>query len=285
MSVRFGAAGNSDSFYEQGNKSSLEMPAWLAEMGLNAYEYQCSRGVRIKEQFAGKLGAAARANNIALSIHAPYYINLSTEDPEMKQRTKGHIIKSMRAAQWMGAATVVMHPGGGPGKDRTASYNRAKNALAEILKAAADEGLINIKLAVETMGKINQIGSLDEILDLCTVAENVVPCVDFGHLHAVNQGSLIDKDSFAQVLDKISQSLGVDALKHLHIHFSPIEFTKAGEKKHRTTLEKEYGPDFAPLAELIIERNMEPTIICESNGRQAEDALVYKEMFARIKNT
>jgi deoxyribonuclease-4 len=282
MSIKFGSAGNPDSFYEQGNKSSLEMPAWLALKGLNAYEYQCSRGVRIKEEFAMELGRLARANNIALSIHAPYYINLSSEDPAIKEKTKGHILKSMRAAQWMGATTVVMHPGGGPGNDRAASYQRAKQALAAVLKEAADEGLNNIKIATETMGKVNQIGSLDEILDLCTVADNVIPCVDFGHLHAVNQGSLTDKEKFAEVLDKIEGALGSKVLKHLHVHFSPIEFTKAGEKKHHTTLETEFGPDFAPLAELLVERAMEPTIICESNGRQAEDALIYQGIYQQL---
>ncbi|MEG6616557.1 TIM barrel protein [Peptococcaceae bacterium 1198_IL3148] len=283
MPIRFGAAGNPDSFYQQGNKSSLAMPAWLAAQGLTAYEYQCSRGVRIKEEFAEKLGELARANNIALSIHAPYYINLSSEDPDIIEKTKGHILKSMRAAKWMGATTVVMHPGGGPGKDRMASYQRAKVALANVLKEAVAEGLSNIKIAAETMGKINQMGSLDEILDLCTVADNVVPCVDFGHLHAVNQGSLIDKKKFAEVLDKIEAALGSDVLKHLHVHFSPIEFTKAGEKKHHTTLETEFGPNFAPLAELLVERKLEPTIICESNGRQAEDALIYQGIYQRLK--
>ncbi|MTI80245.1 MAG: TIM barrel protein [Firmicutes bacterium] len=279
MSIKFGAAGNSDSFYEQGNKSSLEMPRWLAEMGLNAYEYQCSRGVRVKEEFCRKLGQEARDNDVALSIHAPYYINLGTEDPLIKEKTKGHILKSLRAANWMGAVTVVMHPGGGAKKDRNAAHQRIKTALEEVLEEVKAEGLEHIKIAPETMGKVNQMGSLDEILDLCTVADNVVPCVDFGHLHAVNQGSLTDKESFAVVLDKIHSFLGEEALKKLHIHFSPIEFSKGGEKKHHTTMDTEFGPDFTPLAELITERKMQPTIICESNGRQAEDALIFKKIY------
>lgn len=281
MSIRFGSAGNPDSFYTE-HKSSLDMPAWLANLGLNAYEYQCSRGVRIKEEFARKLGEAAKAHNIALSIHAPYYINLSTEDMEMRERTKGHILKSLRAAQWMGATTVVMHPGGGPGNDRAASYQRAKTTLAETLQEIKAEGLDTIKLAVETMGKKNQMGSLAEVLDLCTLAENVVPCIDFGHLHAVNQGSLLSVEDFAKVLDQITAALGAESLQHLHIHFSPIEFTKAGERKHHTTLQPEFGPDFTPLAELLASRNLTPTIICESNGRQAEDALIYKEIYEKF---
>ncbi|WP_031517996.1 TIM barrel protein [Desulfofalx alkaliphila] len=284
MNIKFGSAGNPDSFYRQGNKSSQAMPAWLAAQGLNAYEYQCSRGVRIKEDFARKLGESARANKVALSIHAPYYINLSSQDPEIKRRTKAHIFKSLQAAHWMGASTVVLHPGSGSGKDRAAVYKRAKAFFAEIVKEAAHEGWGHIKLAPETMGKVNQLGSLDEVLDLCTVAEKVVPCVDFGHLHAISQGSLTTKEAFAQILDKISAALGEEAVKNLHIHFSPIEFTEAGEKKHHTTLQGEFGPPFAPLAELIIERKLAPTIICESRGRQAEDALVFKSILEEKLN-
>ncbi len=283
MPIKFGSAGNPDSFYQQGHKSSLDMPRWLAEMGLNAYEYQCSRGVRIKEEFARKLGEAARAANVALSIHAPYYINLSTEDPEIKQRTKGHIMKSLRAADWMGASVVVMHPGGGSGKNRLENFKRGFNCLKEICREIEAEGLSHIKLAPETMGKINQLGSLDEVLELCTAADFVVPCVDFGHLHAVSLGGLTEKDAFEKILQKIAAALGREALQNLHIHFSPIEFTKGGEKKHRTVPETEFGPDFTPLAELICEYQLTPAVICESQGRQAEDALIYRQIYRQIK--
>ncbi|MEW6696768.1 MAG: TIM barrel protein [Bacillota bacterium] len=284
MSAKFGSAGAPDAFYAQGFKSSLDMPAWLAEMGLTAYEYQCSRGVKIKEEMARQLGERARQHGVALSIHAPYYINLSTEEPDQKLKTKGYILDSLRAARWMGATTVVFHPGGGPGTDRRGTFERAKILFKEILRDAAEEGLEDILLAPETMGKINQIGSLDEILELCTLGEQVVPCVDFGHLNAVNQGSLKTKEDYARVLDRIADTLGKEVLTHLHAHFSPIEFTKAGEKKHWTLKESHlYGPDFTPLAELIWERAMQPVIICESAGTQAEDALVFKQIYENLK--
>ncbi|WP_003539708.1 TIM barrel protein [Desulfotomaculum nigrificans] len=283
MVVRFGSAGAPDSFYAQGYKSSLDMPAWLAAQGLNAYEYQCSRGVRIKEETARELGERARQYDIKLSIHAPYYINLSTEDPEKKVKTKGYILDSLRAARWMGATTAVFHPGGGPGDNRQETFKRAQNYLREILLEVKEEGLDDILLAAETMGKLNQIGSLDEILGLCSLGHPVVPCIDFGHLNAVTQGSLKTKADFAAVLDKIADALGEQILQNLHIHFSPVEFTGAGEKKHWTLKESHlYGPDFAPLAELILERRMEPVIICESQGTQAEDALVFKSIYEKL---
>ncbi|WP_066634576.1 TIM barrel protein [Desulfolucanica intricata] len=282
MKVRFGAAGNSESFYSQGHKSSHEAPDWLKNLGLDAYEYQCTYGVKIAEATAKKLGQAARECDIALSIHAPYYINLCGTDEVKKVKTKEHILNSMRAAKWMGATTVVFHPGSGFGKEREAALERAKEFLRVILVEAQAEGYNDIKLAPETMGKRGQLGNLKEVLELCSVGEQVVPTIDFGHLHALNAGSLIDLNSFGEVLDIIEDRLGNDALKNLHIHFSPVEFTKAGEKKHWTTLQTQFGPSFEPLAEHIVRRNMTPTVICESSGRQAEDALVYKNIYLKV---
>lgn len=283
LTIRFGSAGAPEAFYDQGHKSSLDMPGWLAQLGLNAYEYQCSRGVKIKEPMARELGEKARQHGIALSIHAPYYINLSTEEPDKRSKTKGYILDSLRAANWMGASTVVFHPGGGPGENRRNSFDRSIALFKEILRDVAEEGLDHIRLAPETMGKMNQLGSLDEVLELCALGEQVVPCVDFGHLNAVTLGMLKTKEDYAAVLDKITNALGHEVVRNLHAHFSPIEFTKAGEKKHWTLLESHlYGPDFAPLAELIWERQLEPTIICESAGTQAEDALVFKGLYEKF---
>lgn len=279
MRVRFGPAGNSDSFYEAGYKSSLDMPGWLAKMGLGAYEYQCVRGVHIKENTARQLGEAALRHDISLSIHGPYYISLAATDPVIKEKTRKHFLDSLRAARWMGARVVVFHPGVGGKEDRVASLKRAREHLAELVKMAEAEGLGDIKVAPETMGKASQLGNLDEILELCTLGNGVVPAVDFGHLHAAGLGALTGEEKFAAVLDRIQEVLGPEILKSLHIHFSPVEFTGAGEKRHRTTLDEGYGPDFIHLARLIHEREMTPTIICESAGRQAEDALVYQQIY------
>ncbi len=108
---RFGPAGNPQAFYDQGYKASIQMPAWLKEQGLTAYEYQSGRGVNIGEATAKNLGDAARANNIRLSLHAPYYINLASNEPEKQQKTIGYILDSLMAAGQMGAERVVFHPG------------------------------------------------------------------------------------------------------------------------------------------------------------------------------
>lgn len=279
MDIRFGPAGASASFYAQGHKSSLEMPEWLEKLGLNAFEYQCTRGVNISDDMAGRLGRLAAERRIQLSVHAPYYINLSTKDPVMRQKTRGHLLKSLRAARLMGAKTVVFHPGAGKGENRREIFVSAKAFLKEILDEAREEGLTGILLAPETGGKINQLGSLEEILELCELGREIVPAIDFGHMHAISGGGFTGKLPFAAVLDLVEKSLGGEYLQNLHIHFSPVEFTGAGEKKHWTTLETRFGPDFTPLAELIAERGLTPTIICESAGRQAEDAMIYRDIY------
>jgi deoxyribonuclease-4 len=109
--IRFGPAGNSDIFYEQGFKSSLQMPAWLKKMGLSAYEYSCSKGVKISAETAAKLGEEARLNDIFLSVHAPYYINLTNEDPAKREKSREYIYETLKAAKWMGAGRIVVHTG------------------------------------------------------------------------------------------------------------------------------------------------------------------------------
>ncbi len=282
MAVRFGPAGAPDSFYKEGHKSSLEMPEWLERKGLTAFEYQCSRGVNIGEETARRLGELCAERNIVLSIHAPYYINLSTSDPDLKTRTMGHLLKSLNAAKSMGAKVVVFHPGSGSGPNRWELMAAAKTLLKEVLARAEAEGLSGILLAPETMGKRNMLGSLDEVLELCELGDQVVPAVDFGHMHAVSGGRFKDKQTYEEALDLIVERLGREYVQNLHIHFSPVEFTHGGEKRHRTALETEFGPDFAPLAEILTERDLSATIICESAGRQAEDAIIYRDIYYEL---
>lgn len=282
MNIRFGPAGNSNAFYEEGYKSSLDMPGWLKLKGLNAYEYQCSRGVNIGEETARKLGQLASENGIYLSIHAPYYINLAAADPDLREKTRNHIMKSLTAARWMGARVVVFHPGSGKKDNRDDSLKRARSFLGEVSKQALDEGFGDIFLAPETMGKKSLLGSLDEVLDLCSVNSNIIPAIDFGHLHAVSQGGMAAEEAFAGVFDRVESVLGKDAFKRIHIHFSPVEYTEAGEKRHRTTRDQGFGPDFTHLARQLAKHSAEFTVICESDGLQAEDALMYKSIYEEV---
>lgn len=280
--IRFGPSGNSQSLYDQGYKSSVQMPGWLKVLGLNAYEYQCSKGVNIGEATARQIGVEAAKNDISLSIHAPYYINMSSEEQEKRENSKRYIIESMTAASWMGAKRVVIHTGSCSKVSREWALQTAIQVLGEAIREADDMGLGDIIICPEVLGKINQLGSLEEIIEMCKIDERLIPTVDFGHHHARGMGCLNTVEDFDSVLNQIENGLGYERLKHLHVHFSRIEFTKGGEKKHWTYDDIRFGPSFEPLAELICKKQLEPVIICESMDSMAEDALKMKHIYESL---
>ena len=132
------------------------------------------------------------------------------------------------------------------------------------------------------MGKKSQIGNLDETLDFCLLDERLISCIDFAHLHAITQGSLRDPEDFEKVLNRMEELLGLERAQQTHIHFSTIEYTAAGEKRHRTFAEEGYGPRFEYLAPLLKARGYQPRVICESRGTMAEDALSMRNIFLSV---
>ena len=277
MSALFGPAGNADSFPY---KSSADAPRWLAQLGLDCYEYQCGKGVNVGEATARKIGAAAREAGVRLSLHAPYFINLANPDPDSLQKTIGYITAACQAADWMGAGRVVIHSGALMKRSRGEALATAKDSLREVLAACDAAGFGHIALCPETMGKINQLGDLDEVLELCALDERLVPCVDFGHLYARSLGELTGEAACQAMLDQIAAALGEARASTFHSHFSKIQFTpNGGEKVHLTFDQDDFGPDPAPLMAAVARRGWSPTFICESAGTQAEDALTMKRMY------
>ncbi len=278
MSATFGPAGNAESFPY---KSSVDAPRWLGELGLDCYEYQCGKGVRVKEDTAVALGRQAQEHGISLSLHAPYFINLANPDPESQEKTIGHITSSCLVADQMGATRVVIHSGALMKRTREEAMNIALPFLKEIVAVCQDQGFGHITLCPETMGKINQLGDLDEVLRLCQVHESLIPCVDFGHLYARSLGKDEGAEAVERMLSRMESELGTDRASRFHSHFSHIEFTpNGGEKCHRTFDDDGgYGPAWEPLAQAVAERGWSPTFICESAGTQAEDALTMKRIY------
>ena len=279
MSARFGPAGNSDSFSKL-HKASVDAPGWIASLGLDCYEYQCGKGVHVGEETARTVGERARAAGIALSLHAPYFINLANPAPESLQNTIGYITAACRVARWMGAERVVIHSGALMKRTRREALEIALRSLRDVVAACDDQGFGDIVLCPETMGKINQLGALEEVLELCTVDERLLPCIDFGHLYARSLGADDGEEAFERMLCRVEAVLGRERASRFHSHFSHIEFTPGGgEKCHRTFADAGgYGPDWAPLAARVAARGWCPTFICESAGTQAEDALERKRV-------
>ncbi len=278
MPAIFGPAGNAASFPY---RSSLDAPKWLAGLGLDCYEYQCGKGVNVGEATARKLGDAAREHHIALSLHAPYFINLANPDPARQQATIGYILDACRAADWMGATRVVVHTGALMKRSRREALDIALGSMREVLKVWEGEGFAHVALCPETMGKLGQLGDLAEVLELCQLDPRLIPCVDFGHLYARSLGELTGPAACEAMLDQMEAALGAERAGRFHSHFSQIEFTpNGGEKCHRTFADNGgFGPDPAPLMAAVARRGWAPTFICESAGTQAEDACTMKELY------
>ena len=283
MGAKFGVAGNGDLFYSQGYKASEEMPLWLRNFGLDAYEYQCGNGVRIKEETARKIGKNAEENGILMSLHSPYYINLATPEEEKRKKSIDYIVQSLAAADFMGAKRVVVHSGAIGKMTREEALEYAKITVKLAQQTADDMGYGNIHLCIETMGKINQLGNLEEVTELCRIDDRLLPTVDFGHLNARMLGGLKTYEDFLKIFDTIENKLGKDRLQIFHSHFSKIEYTKGGEKKHLTFADEIYGPDFEYVAEIVYKKGLSPTFICESAGTQPEDALTMKKIYNSLK--
>lgn len=274
----FGPAGNSDSF-TKAYKGSVHAPKWLKELGLDCYEYQCGRGVNMGEDTARAIGEAAREQGIRMSLHAPYYINLSGDSDERMEKNCEYIVKSARACHWLGGDRIVVHCGGLSGMERQVALEHTLLNLREALKALESEGLDHVRMCIETMGKVNVLGDQEEVCTICQMDERLLPCIDFGHLNARSQGGMYTEGDFAALLDLLENRLGQERAKHFHAHFSKIQYGKGGEIKHLTFADTEYGPEFAPLARLLARRELSPRVICESAGTQAEDAVLMKKMY------
>ena len=280
MGAKFGPAGAPERFYEEGHKASLEIPEWLKNNGLDAFEVQCGRGVRFSDESAKRLGELAVHNGITLSIHSPYYINISTPDADNREKSFGYIFDSARFAKIIRAERIVVHMGSPMGATREVALELSKDFMRECLERLDNEGLSGIILCPETMGKNNQMGTLEEVLDLCKISERLIPTIDFGHMNARGQGSIKTIDDYAKILEKVENVLGIGVLKKFHSHFSMIEYTAGGEKKHLTfDVNNGFGPPYEPLMELVAKKNLSPTFICESNGTQADDALKMKKAY------
>lgn len=282
MSAKFGPAGNSRSFAEMGYKHSLQVPEYIEKMGLDCFEYQCGRGVNIGTEKATELGKSAAEKGITLSLHAPYYISMSSVEEEKRIGSLKYILASARAVKAMGGNRIIVHTGSCGKISREIALELAIDTMKKAIEALDNEGLADIHICPETMGKVNQLGTLDEVIELCKLDERLIPCIDFGHLNARDLGYFKTTENYAHVFDCIENGLGSDRLKIFHSHFSKIEYTAGGEKRHLTFEDTVYGPDFEPIMELTAKKNLSPIFICESDGTQAEDAKTMKDYYGTL---
>ena len=278
--IKFGPSGNSQSFFDEGYERTIDAPAWIAKRNLDIFEYSFGRGVLVSAETAKAIGDEAKKYNIEITAHAPYFINFAGVDEEKMQKSYDHLINSVKIEKAFGGNRVVFHSGSETGQEREVAFNKVKENVQIVMEKIMKLGFEDIMVCPETMGKYSQIGTVQEVIELCKLHPNIYPCVDFGHVNCVLQGALKTSDDYKKhILDPMLNELPFEKVKKMHVHFSKIEFGPKGEKRHLTFEDTNYGPEFEPLAKVLAEYKLEPYILSESAGTQAEDAWTMKHIF------
>ncbi len=280
--IQFGPSGNSESFYAQGYSHTEESAKFVKDMGLDCFEYSFGRGVRMTDAKAVSIGQAFKEQGIEISVHAPYYINFANPEEENAEKSYNYVLESGRVLKLMGGKRCVFHSATQGKMEREAAVSLTEERLKVLRDRIYEAGLNDLYFCPETMGKIAQIGTLEEIVRFCRIDPVYLPAVDFGHLNAREQGSLKTVEDYKSRLEYMISELGYERVKHFHVHFSKIQYSEKGEVRHLTLEDTIYGPEFAPLAAALKELKLEPYIVSESAGTQAEDALAMKRIYESV---
>ena len=277
--IKFGPSGNSASFYAMGYKHTVQAPEYLDKFNLDCFEYSFGRGITLSAEKAMQIGGAFAAAQKEISVHAPYFINFANPDDEAVQKSYGYVLNSAKYLKLFGGTRLVFHPAAQGKSSRGEAVSRTADRLKILRDMIYESGMQDIMYCPETMGKLAQIGTLEEIIDFCKIDKIFTPAIDFGHLNAREQGSLKTTEDYKTRLEYAIDRLGYDRMKNFHVHFSKIMYGGKGEIKHLTFEDEIYGPEFEPLAVALKDLKLEPYIVSESDGTQAEDARAMKDIY------
>ncbi|MCL2370977.1 MAG: TIM barrel protein [Firmicutes bacterium] len=277
--IRFGPSGNSKSFYESGRKYTYQEGEFLNSLGLNAFEYSFGRGAYMSSETAEQIKNEFDKYNIKVSCHAPYFINFASDDQEKIAKSFGYIVSSINAIRKMGGQRVVFHAGSQSKLERVEAFGLTYRNVVALDNLLDQSGVKDITLCPETMGKDVQIGSVEEVIELCKISSRFVPCFDFGHINCIMRGRLDSTSKFVEIFEYGIKHLGRQKIDNCHIHFSKIEYGSKGEIRHTTFDDPQFGPNPRHLIEAIKQLDLHPTIICESKDQMSDDALVLKNLY------
>ncbi|MBQ1269451.1 MAG: TIM barrel protein [Clostridia bacterium] len=279
--IKFGPSGNSLSFFAEGFSKTEQAAAFVKARGLNAYEYSFGRGIMMGEEKAELLGEVFTEAGVELSVHAPYYINFANPSDEMAQKSYDYVLRSAKMLQLMRGSRVIFHPASQGKMNREEAVALTENRLHVLAEFIHLNDMQNLSFCPETMGKLAQIGTIEEVCRFCKVDDVYLPCVDFGHVNAREQGSLKTEKDYIDRLSYMIDELGYEKMKHFHVHFSKIMYGAKGEVKHLTFEDDKYGPNFEPLASALHALKLEPVVISESDGMQVEEAKIMKDIYEK----
>lgn len=274
--LRFGTVGSPSTTPRPGTPAAVEYSRLL---GLDHLEIAWVQSVRVSDETCAAIKAAAREHEITVSIHAPYYINLNSQTPELMRKSDERLLAAARKGYLAGARNIVFHPGSYHDQPPEQVYDRVAQKLRE-LRAILDEEGVDVILRPETMGKPAVFGSLDEVLQLSCDIPGVLPCIDFAHLHA-RTGQLNSYEEFVAILDKVEQTLGERGLHNFHAHLSGIAYGPRGERYHLPLNEADLR--YRDLLQALIDRGVQGTVGVEApEPFHVADALTLQATYRRL---
>lgn len=261
------------------NNTTISGIKRVNELGLNNMEVEFVRGVYMNEEKAKEVGKIAKKENIILTAHAPYYINLNSNEKPKIHASVNRILQTASIAQKFGGFSIVFHPGYYMGMNQEKTYENMKKALTLVVEGMKENGINDIWIRPETTGKSSQFGDVDQIINLSNEFDEIAPCIDFAHLYARHQGKWNSYEDFSKILEMIEKERP-EELKRLHIHMSGIDFNKGGEGKHLTLNGSKFN--YKAVLKALKDFNVKGVVISESPIIE-EDALLLKKEFEKLK--
>jgi deoxyribonuclease-4 len=276
VDIRFGPAG-----YPVAAKGKLShVFSILNDANLNALEYAAVYGLRMGLEKAEMIGDLAREAKITMSMHAAYYISLASRKQDVRERSKGRLVKALQFAPLMNVKRIVFHAGGYSGFSQEEAYVVVRDAIEEIWEKAGHLGDGAI-LMIETAGKMGAFGSVDELITLCQDVDGCLPVIDWAHLYARSKGKINDREKYLEIIGRFEDQLGNRFVDNMHFHASGITYTNRGERSHRP-LGGKWGPDSLPLMQIVKEVGYTPTFISEAPN-SLEGALYMKHLYEALE--
>lgn len=267
----FGTAGVPHSTQGTSTRAGIRQ---VARLGLDCQEIEFVKGIKMKNDLAKEIQEEAKKQDIALSVHAPYYVNLNSPERGKRLSSQERLLTSARLAEICGARSVVFHPGYYGRSRPDQAFETIKDGLKEIVSILKSERS-PVTLRPETMGKRTQFGSLEEILFLCRDIDGLKPCFDFSHIYA-REGKANSYQDFHRILSKIANKMGRTALEDMHIHISGTEYNEKGEVKHLNLMESDFCYD--EWIQALKDFDISGMVICESPHQEA-DAIMLKKLY------
>lgn len=283
--VRFGVAGHPLAFFESPfGKDGMKIFEWLHGLGLNAFEAQMTYGPKTSIEDCKKIKKLSEELDIKVSVHGAYYIVLASDDKVKVRRSIETLKKTFKLADLMGADTVVIHPGSLYGEDPKIIMDKLEKNIGLFFDEIGDS---HIGLFLETAGKKGQIGSVEEILYLSDNIKGCFPCIDFGHVHAREGGSLRSPESIDKLFDVLKKHKMFSKNNRIHFHYTPIHYGNRGEIMHKKIDDKDdknnlYHPRYERIVENIAKLKIPVTVISETHNSQEQGAMAMRDVYKRV---